>query len=768
MHEGAGEHLAKVVPGVPGAGIRDNLEGRKSRVYGRDGLRGLGPSRKFRPAICRKGCTSVRQCPMRLLRLSVAKKLDSLASSGEPVCQRQGTWGMLVVIFAVLHRLSIVPLVLSSCFLLMAHPTPASAQDSSEIEGIWVGQYQCGQGVSGFSLDIEGSERSLSAVFHFYPLPENPRAAEGSFSMHGGFDPVIGQLALDPVRWIQRPDLYTMVGLSALISPDGETLSGRITDPNCGALELTRWNESMPPPGPQARQRPGTDETCEHLLDWMGMVPAAYPDLDLRRTSSTILYPIIANAYRAEYFAPYFGSPFPELNQQQRRGLLQNVLRRCERDRNYRELVANNASTLFFRPFALDRGSFSQQELVRMLEGKDAVIVWRDRVLAAIDGIPRTIEGFEMLGAYITQGEADLSILWPSEQREFVEQLTAARADMARSLLSDLDAEVRSLEVSMDGAQRAMDIVAQSDRILAAIPSETASASGTAAAARLAEILSELFDEMRETLNALAQDAAGLEQGRALYASFRQDFRPFEGHPAHESFNAEVRAWITSVVERLEAQRPRSDETEVDTPDLDEHTSAAIARLDVRDSYQNMLLRLYNPGPFQFNDTSYIFIGGVAYYFVQECGFPRNVSNRFELERFIQGVEIRAALGNDYPNPNPGDMVINRVNGLQLLAQGREVGRAIGCSAVGEGVTNAILNAVKSNREAAEGGRPSFVEGCTQQFSRSQCSCLAGIGQIVIPNIHQTSYDRMVIHRIIQGNPLLVVRIMTECGIVNY
>lgn len=673
---------------------------------------------------------------------------------------------------ALLYRLANLPLALAGFFLLLANPTIGSAQEPSNIAGMWVGQYQCGQGATGLSLEIEGSGSNLSAVFHFYPLPENPRAAEGSYSMRGGFDPVIGQLVLSPARWIQRPGLYSMVGLSALISPDGETLTGRITYSNCGALELTRWNESMPPPGPQAPQRPGTDDTCEHLLDWMGMVSAEYPDLNLMRTSSTILYPIIANAYRAEYFVPYFGIPFPELSAEQRNRALQNILRRCERDRSYREFVVNNASVFFFRPFSLNTGSFSQQELVRLLEGKDAVVVWRDRVLAALPGIPRTIEGFETLGNYITQGEADLSVLWPSEKREFVEQLSAARAEMARSLLADLESEARDLPVSRDGARRAIDIVAQSERLLAALPSETASATATIAATRPAEILGALFDEIRERLNALERDPAGLEQGRALYTSFQRDFRPFAGHSVHQSFDSEIRAWISTVVAELEAQQPPRDPAATRAPSdiavIDERTSAAIAQLGLSDPYRNMLLRLYNPGPFQFNDTSYIFLGGIALYLVQECGFPRNVSDRVELARFIQGVQNRAALGNDYSNPNLGEMLTNRVSGVALLAYAREVGRILGCTATGESVSNAIFNAVRSNREGVAGGPPSFVEGCTRQFSSSQCRCLANIGQSVIPNIHQIPYDRMVIYRIIQGNPLLGFQIMMECQIVNY
>ena len=74
---------------------------------------------------------------------------------------------------------------LLAVFLALA--TPAAAQDP--LSGAWTGSYTCGQGVTGLTLHLDRAGPELRGVFHFYPLPENPLAAEGCFEMTGGTDP---------------------------------------------------------------------------------------------------------------------------------------------------------------------------------------------------------------------------------------------------------------------------------------------------------------------------------------------------------------------------------------------------------------------------------------------------------------------------------------------------------------------------------------------------------------------------------------------------
>ena len=64
-HERDDEQLAKVMPSVPGAGIRDVFEGGEEQVHAGDGPRVMAPPPRIHPAVSRKGPFSARQSHMR-------------------------------------------------------------------------------------------------------------------------------------------------------------------------------------------------------------------------------------------------------------------------------------------------------------------------------------------------------------------------------------------------------------------------------------------------------------------------------------------------------------------------------------------------------------------------------------------------------------------------------------------------------------------------------------------------------------------------------
>src|SRR5450631_4857157 len=67
-------------------------------------------------------------------------------------------------------------------FIVFGFILPAAAQQRSA-GGEWTGKYVCGQGVTGARLIL--SPDGSRGVFHFYPLPENPRVPEGCFQVSG-------------------------------------------------------------------------------------------------------------------------------------------------------------------------------------------------------------------------------------------------------------------------------------------------------------------------------------------------------------------------------------------------------------------------------------------------------------------------------------------------------------------------------------------------------------------------------------------------------
>jgi hypothetical protein len=121
-------------------------------------------------------------------------------------------------------------------------PTPAGSASPGrrDVSGQWKGTYTCGQGLTGFNLDIsdEGGG-AVSAVFSFGPVESNPGVPNGSYSMTGRRDP--RSLTLTPNAWIEKPPGYVMVGLVAeLQGKDPDVLSGTVTNSACTTFRVTR------------------------------------------------------------------------------------------------------------------------------------------------------------------------------------------------------------------------------------------------------------------------------------------------------------------------------------------------------------------------------------------------------------------------------------------------------------------------------------------------------------------------------------------------
>lgn len=132
--------------------------------------------------------------------------------------------------------------------LFLACATPAAAQDT--LPGAWIGSYTCGQGLTGLTLHLERAGVDLRGVFHFYPLPDNPLAAEGCFEMSGSTDPADpAAVALRATRWLSRPWSYVTVDLDGEVTSEG-VFNGDVAGPGCGTFSLRR--ASKPPPLPAA------------------------------------------------------------------------------------------------------------------------------------------------------------------------------------------------------------------------------------------------------------------------------------------------------------------------------------------------------------------------------------------------------------------------------------------------------------------------------------------------------------------------------------
>jgi hypothetical protein len=138
--------------------------------------------------------------------------------------------------------------------MALASAPPASAQ-ARTAAGDWTGKYVCGQGVTGARLIL--SEDGSRGVFHFYPLPENPRAAEGCYQVTGVFNNASGALAIVPGVWYMRPRGYKPAAFSGTVDERSQNFAGKIIElQGCASVFLSHATPTQPLPSVCARGLP--------------------------------------------------------------------------------------------------------------------------------------------------------------------------------------------------------------------------------------------------------------------------------------------------------------------------------------------------------------------------------------------------------------------------------------------------------------------------------------------------------------------------------
>lgn len=113
--------------------------------------------------------------------------------------------------------------------------------DLTALVGTWEGEYTCGQGETGLKLTIKDpAGDTLPATFEFFPLPENPSAKAGSYSMRGSRTG--DRLVFRQEEWIDQPPGYVMVDLEVTspVTDDATSLSGDVLSDNCKGFSVRR------------------------------------------------------------------------------------------------------------------------------------------------------------------------------------------------------------------------------------------------------------------------------------------------------------------------------------------------------------------------------------------------------------------------------------------------------------------------------------------------------------------------------------------------
>lgn len=106
--------------------------------------------------------------------------------------------------------------------------------------GVWRGAYVCQQGKTGLTLNLDLlKDGSVRGVFDFYPIKGgSPHAERGRYSVRilQGDKHVF----VEPLRWLDKPPGYSMVGMAGQILQQGSVYAGEIQMNGCGNFALSK------------------------------------------------------------------------------------------------------------------------------------------------------------------------------------------------------------------------------------------------------------------------------------------------------------------------------------------------------------------------------------------------------------------------------------------------------------------------------------------------------------------------------------------------
>jgi hypothetical protein len=116
------------------------------------------------------------------------------------------------------------------------------AQAQASLAGRWQGFYFCSQGWTGLYLDVTYLfGENYSAIFRFFPIPENPGVPKGVFTMTGQIRRRDGLVNFNAQRWLRQPDGWATVDLVGFVDTNTMQMSGSVRGgPTCTTFSLVK------------------------------------------------------------------------------------------------------------------------------------------------------------------------------------------------------------------------------------------------------------------------------------------------------------------------------------------------------------------------------------------------------------------------------------------------------------------------------------------------------------------------------------------------
>lgn len=190
--------------------------------------------------------------------------------------------------------------------------------------------------------------------------------------------------------------------------------------------------------------------------------------------------------------------------------------------------------------------------------------------------------------------------------------------------------------------------------------------------------------------------------------------------------------------------------------------------LEVRE-FPDVATKILSGKPFQFDEVSQPVVGGVAYWFMENCQTAVGAADKIELLDFVKAVYLGTMGGTAYADQDLGNAISSQHAYLARFTAGIAGAQQLGCLSETTQILEYILESIRYNkRGTAEGGVAPFIESCSRRHGGPKCECLLSQGIAIEGSLANTVYTTDTLKRLMERNPFIVLGILAQCGISEY
>jgi hypothetical protein len=420
-----------------------------------------------------------------------------------------------------LRRPAVLALV---ALLAIGQPYRAVAQGGPPpILGSWVGVFQSYPQFVRMTLQIAAAPAGgFSGELRLEPLVQIRtvgRAPAGVVNVSVDYD-----AAAATVRIAPGADAYRTLGMqlpqfAGVVDDDGRMIGGtlvpvamsgspyfvmarpeaaepflkRLSDVGAGPAPAARPQPSprirtpAPPPGRGAAPPPtsGGDGSISEgkLREWATRFTTEYPNIDPYRTESGAVGLMARNLFRDDFFRPYFGRSFDELDRAHMTAITMELRKIPPPRSNFPEEKPNGVLRSVDRAFS-PSGTYAAPDMTLSVIALRPIQRWMTASIRRLASPAPTLEGLQVVTRI--EGAEDVAIrtLWPSEQKTFAEAVSGARAKIAGPVLAQRVDELLATAKTIASAQPVMTALDQSSQRAAAVTTAAAAPAGRGAPGR--------------------------------------------------------------------------------------------------------------------------------------------------------------------------------------------------------------------------------------------------------------------------------------------